>query len=375
VTFYVAFLRHQRLALALQADGWVVRSVIVWQKPSPMPQALSGWAWKRCRIKVASKDTSHMHDGRGPNGCPMRPHSGNTMRTSTQWQDCPGCPKCAANNGFVLRRGSWRPTSSYEVILLLAKSQNYFADGEPVKTISQGASPREFGRKDASAYGLEELTGNMAPGVQWHDNGSANARDVQSWSSESMSEHLCTNCGWFGHSRHMPSIDNTRRCPRCKVKALTHYASFPTALVAWCLRAGTSARGYCPACGAPWARVMSAGNNPYPGSSHNHANDSEQGGTQMHESGIPAGTIMRRRFHECTPPKTLDWRPTCTCTPPRDPRPALVLDPYCGSGRTGIAAQRLGLDFVGVELSESYCSLAKKLLYNDAPLFSDVQDS
>lgn len=29
----------QRIALALQADGWIVRNVVVWHKPNPMPQS------------------------------------------------------------------------------------------------------------------------------------------------------------------------------------------------------------------------------------------------------------------------------------------------------------------------------------------------
>src|SRR5262249_19082936 len=47
---------------------------------------------------------------------------------------CPGCPKCEPGGGFVLRRGSWRCTSSWEPILMLAKSDHYFADGDAVKT-------------------------------------------------------------------------------------------------------------------------------------------------------------------------------------------------------------------------------------------------
>src|SRR5262245_12284379 len=42
----------QRLALALQADGWICRSMIVWHKPAPMPASLAGWRWARHRVKV-----------------------------------------------------------------------------------------------------------------------------------------------------------------------------------------------------------------------------------------------------------------------------------------------------------------------------------
>jgi len=38
----------------------------------------------------------------------------------------------------------------------------------------------------------------------------------------------------------------------------------------------------------------------------------------------------------------------------------VVLDPFCGSGTTGVVAQRLGRDFVGVELNPEYAEIALK---------------
>jgi adenine-specific DNA methylase len=66
---------------------------------------------------------------------------------------------------------------------------------------------------------------------------------------------------------------------------------------------------------------------------------------------------------------TIGWRPSCSC-PKDEPRPALVHDPFAGSGRTGQAAQWLGLDFVGVELNPVYVEMAERILREDAPLFA-----
>jgi len=93
-----------RLALALQSDGWWVRSDVVWAKPNPMPESLSGWRWEQCKVKVTD-----------------------------DWQPCTGCPKCEETDGLVLRRGSWRPTNSHEYVFMLAKSSTYFSDGEAVR--------------------------------------------------------------------------------------------------------------------------------------------------------------------------------------------------------------------------------------------------
>ena len=38
----------------------------------------------------------------------------------------------------------------------------------------------------------------------------------------------------------------------------------------------------------------------------------------------------------------------------------LVLDPFTGSGTTGVVAKRLGMDFIGIELNKNYIKMAKK---------------
>ena len=329
----------QRLAIALQGDGWLVRSVIVWQKSSPMPQSLAGWAWRRCRQKICKAEQSFSYGlgqacGHGGMRIPLA-SGGVQQADKAQWADCPGCPKCKDHGGYVLRRGSWRPTSSWEPILMLAKQSGYYADGESVKTPSQGYTPREFGRKDPSAYGLSELTGNMAPGVLWQDDGGANARDVLRIAAEPLSER--------------------------------HYAAFPTALVEWCLRAGTSAKGHCPACGAPWARVIEATRYEPPVVAVGVRNVDASRGDKTRK-------LCGSDYNESVRSETLGWRPTCSHDdlPPRAP---LVLDPFAGSGRVGVACARLGCDFVGVELSESYCRLAERLCRGEAPLFADLEGS
>ena len=44
--------------------------------------------------------------------------------------------------------------------------------------------------------------------------------------------------------------------------------------------------------------------------------------------------------------------------------PGLVLDPYSGSGTTGLAAQLLGHDYIGFDLSEEYHDMARERLAN-----------
>lgn len=47
------------------------------------------------------------------------------------------------------------------------------------------------------------------------------------------------------------------------------------------------------------------------------------------------------------------------------PPNSIVLDPFCGSGTTGVAAIQENRQFVGIDLSEHYCDIAKNRIKNE----------
>jgi len=52
------------------------------------------------------------------------------------------------------------------------------------------------------------------------------------------------------------------------------------------------------------------------------------------------------------------------------PPGGVVLDPFAGSGTTGIAACREGLDFIGIEQEADYCEIARRRIHADNPMFN-----
>lgn len=52
---------------------------------------------------------------------------------------------------------------------------------------------------------------------------------------------------------------------------------------------------------------------------------------------------------------------------------SVVLDPFCGSGTTGVVALRHGRNFIGIDLNPEYCEMARRRIEQDAPLFNRTE--
>jgi DNA modification methylase len=62
-----------------------------------------------------------------------------------------------------------------------------------------------------------------------------------------------------------------------------------------------------------------------------------------------------KKYHPTTKPENLiEWNLSFF------PNAKTVLDPFMGSGTTGVICKKLGIDFIGVELDEEYFKIAKE---------------
>lgn len=163
----------------------------------------------------------------------------------------------------------------------------------------------------------------------------------------------------------MKAADRTSRNKRSVWTVATqpypgaHFATMPPKLAEPCILAGTSERGQCPACRTPWVRVverepMVIRNGPKAGGYGSRTTDSL------------SGTMVE-------PPstRTVGWEPSCACG--LDPIPDVVIDPFGGSGTTGMVADRLGRNSILIELNPTYAADARRRIVGDAPLFAAAE--
>ncbi len=299
--------------------------------------SVNGWRWEKHKVKVGNNGRGREPARNTTEGRPQQDHDGREFQPDTQWDNCPGCPKCSTNDGYVLRKGSWRPTDSHEFVLMLTKTESYFCDREAV--LEPNSSPEQLGHnlRYAKPYAAFDERA---------------AKTGQPGNVNSVGKHARPGNG----GRNIRSVWMFPTAPG-KFK---HYAAFPPRLPEICIQAATSEKGCCPKCGAPWARVVAKGLTDH------------DGGTQ---TDYPVGStanrlaLLRQAARErgeeySNVTRTVGWRATCSC-PPADPIPCRVLDPFSGAGTTAMVAERLGRDSFNIDTSAEYIALSEERLADD----------
>jgi len=250
-----------RFALALQADGWFIRSSIIWHKPNPMPESCTD-----------------------------------------------------------------RPTSAHEHVFLLSKRARYYYDADAVREANTEATADRY----AVGYNASWKRAQLASVADERTEGFAGTPDA------ARGRNLRNV--WTIPTQAFPGV---------------HYATYPTTLVERCIRAGTSERGCCAACGAPWVRQV-----------ERELHRPPAGGTPGRK-GLEGAWLPLPRIVDTT---TTGWAASCQCNDAVVP--CTVLDPFVGSGTTALVADRLQRHAIGIDLSIDYAAMAQRRLKDDCPLFT-----
>jgi DNA modification methylase len=251
-----------RVALALQADGWYIRSEITWCKRAPMPESVTD-----------------------------------------------------------------RPTSATEKIYLLSKSAKYFYDSDAVRMPSLSVP--------ITAVNKQEWEPRVKDGL---------ARE-----SFRMDKREYNPAGRNLWNYWLLSPEPYKG---------PHFATFPSEIPRRAILAGTSERGCCAECGAPWRRVVERTAMVIARSDRQELMG-EYGRTQS------SGTML-----EPATSITKGWQPTCSHDAPIIP--CTVLDPFSGVGTTVLTANRLGRKGIGIELNPVWAQESRDRVVRDAPLFNGM---
>ncbi len=265
-----------RLALALQADGWTLRSDIIWHKPNPMPESCTD-----------------------------------------------------------------RPTKSHEHMFLLTKRPTYFYDADAIR------EPHTSGTNTCEP-----------PKGDFNSRRAAGEKTDGKWTRTKCPSRMP---GYFGHPLGR-NLRDVWTIPTESFKA-AHFATFPRKLVEPCIKAGTSEKGCCPECGAPWVRVVTK-TQIKRARPNDYVKRTGEPGTGNVCANSVAGVSVR----------TIGWDPVCTCfdgidtsVADRSPIPCTVLDIFAGSGTSGVVATQLGRRFIGIELNGAYAEMARRRIENPEP--------
>jgi DNA modification methylase len=285
-----------RVAIALQADGWVLRSQMPWVKRSCMPESTND-----------------------------------------------------------------RPTSAIEYVYMFTKKPRYFWDATAVQVAGAVPAGTLGGKASAQRSGTNGV--NSRPAEYAVYSGTRNWRN-----SDLFFQSLEPPHGLICASDGLPVALDVNP----EATSLAHFACFPTKLVSPLVRAATSERGCCSACGSPWVRVVEKGDlvptrrqydkraygvvieNPDPGDAgRNRARDGHRANMAFEKT-------------------TTGWSASCSCSDAGEPVPCTVLDPFMGSGTVAVVCNRLGRDAIGIELSSSYIAMSEARLRADAGMFADL---
>jgi DNA modification methylase len=216
-----------------------------------------------------------------------------------------------------------RCTKSHEYIFLLSKNPKYYYDNEAIKEDAKSAGKKSDGFKGRQG------------GAEYHATG-----------------------GGIGSEEKIYNKKNKRSVWTITTKPYkeAHFATFPTELIEPCVLAGCPEE-ICVDCGKPYKRVMQKPKQlEIERNKRSGLDDRKVGG-------------VLDKYNRENPPIDLGLQKQCDCET-NETKGGTVLDPFGGSGTTGVVAIKHNRNAVLCELNEGYIDIAEKRLNDGFDIFS-----
>jgi DNA modification methylase len=216
-----------------------------------------------------------------------------------------------------------RCTKSHEYIFLLSKNPKYYYDNEAIKEDAKSAGKKSDGFKGRQG------------GAEYH-----------------------ATSGGIGSEEKIYNKKNKRSVWTITTKPYkeAHFATFPTELIEPCVLAGCPEE-ICVDCGKPYKRVMQKPKQlEIERNKRSGLDDRKVGG-------------VLDKYNRENPPIDLGLQKQCDCET-NETKAGTVLDPFGGSGTTGLVASKHNRNAVLCELNEGYIDIAEKRLNDGFDMFS-----
>tara|TARA_Y100001973_G_C5194056_1_gene332980 strand:+ start:639 stop:1592 length:954 start_codon:yes stop_codon:yes gene_type:complete len=123
-------------------------------------------------------------------------------------------------------------------------------------------------------------------------------------------------------------------------------------------------------CAKPSARERDRGCHHMKPRSEEEMTGRRKGSAGIDNPRAGAGRMSGAKNHHPTvkPVKLMSW----LCRLVGGKRGSLILDPFCGSGTTGVAAVCSGFDFIGFDISADYAEISANRIVGASPLFNEA---
>lgn len=245
-----------------------------------------------------------------------------------------------------------RPTRAHSFVFLFSKRERYFFDA--VAIAEQVRHPKSSQPEDMErAFSRRRATAPVArQGVYRSGNRRrryGGDRDVPSGSARA---HNAASIPWEDKS----GLKNARSVFIIPTQPYpgAHFATWPEKLAEKLVLSGTSGFGACAACGAQWVRRRDVA----------LVRVTCPAGLGVRRSAWPSLARKGRKLLRLLTAPVVEgvaaWRPDCACG--ASAVRARVLDPFGGSGTTGLVGARLGREVVLIEAQAKYLPLMERRL-------------
>ena len=216
-----------------------------------------------------------------------------------------------------------RPTSCHEKIWLITKNKKYYYDAESIKEPAKDWGTRD--RKKGSAFV------DATPGRSKQTGGK--------------------DCNFAEKGRNKRNVWTITTKPFKDA----HFATFPKDLIEPCIKAGCPEK-VCVKCGKPQVKQFYRDKSTLPVKRNKRDGDGDRA----------VGGVYQKWLEE-NPPQ-IKIKPSCDCN--ADFKPGVVLDPFGGSGTTGIVASLNNRNAILIELNQNYIDITNKRIDKEVGLFS-----